>query len=119
MAYCSNCGTELSDAAPACPKCGHPRAVAAAPTARRTEGNAIASLILGILGLVACWGVLSIPAIILGNQAMAKIREDPTLEGEGMARAGIITGWVGVAVAAVIIAVVIFSITSGLRSTSF
>lgn len=112
MAYCSNCGTELSEAAPACPKCGHPRATAASPT-RRTEGSAVASLILGILGLLACPLILSIPAIILGNQAQTKIRNDPSLEGDGMARAGIILGWVGVGLAGLGIAVVVFLIAAG------
>jgi uncharacterized RDD family membrane protein YckC len=27
MAYCSNCGTQMSDQAPACPNCGHPTGV--------------------------------------------------------------------------------------------
>ena len=98
MAFCANCGTELSDEAPACPKCGHPRF---ATGARRTEGSAIAALVMGILGIVGCPLILSIPAIIVGNQARNKIREDPTLDGEGMARAGVILGWIGIGFAAV------------------
>lgn len=98
MAFCANCGTELSDEAPTCPKCGHPRF---ATSMRRTEGSAIAALVMGILGIVGCPLILSIPAIIVGNQARNKIRHDPTLEGEGMARAGVILGWIGIALFAV------------------
>lgn len=118
MAYCSNCGTEMSDAAPACPKCGHPRAGAAAP-GRRTEGSAVAALILGILGVISCPLILSIPAIIVGNQAQQKIRQDPSLDGEGMARAGVILGWVGVGIAAIAILAGIFLVAAGSRNVTF
>lgn len=94
MPYCSNCGTEMAASAVACPQCGHPRQIASAP--RPTEGNAIAALILGILGIVACPVVLSIPAIIVGTQARNKIKQNPELDGESMARVGVILGWIGV-----------------------
>jgi hypothetical protein len=105
VAFCSNCGTELSEQAPVCPKCGHPRL--SSQGLRRTEGSAIVALVLGILGIMACPLILSIPAVIVGNQARTKIREDPTLEGDGMARAGVILGWIGIglAVAGVVVAV--------------
>jgi hypothetical protein len=104
MAYCANCGTQLSDTATACPECGHPRAsgtpgpspTPAAGAVGRTEGTAIASLVLGITGFFVCPLIFHVVAIILGNQAQNRIRENPTLEGEGLAKAGIILGWVGV-----------------------
>lgn len=96
MAFCANCGREISDAAVACPHCGHPRGGVGPAVARRNEGRAVASLILGIAGLVVCPLVPSILAIIFGNQAREKIRADPSLEGEGMAKAGVILGWVGI-----------------------
>jgi len=108
MAFCANCGTEMSDQASACPKCGHPRVQAAAG---RTEGSAVAALVLGILGIMACPLILSIPAVIVGNQARAKIRQDPTLEGEPLARAGIILGWIGIGLAAVGIIAAILALT--------
>jgi uncharacterized membrane protein YvbJ len=100
MAYCENCGNDISDQAYACPKCGHPRASrgpAGATAARRTEGTAIASLVLGILGIVMCPLILSIAAIVLGSQAKAKIAAERGLEGEQLAKAGIVLGWIGVA----------------------
>lgn len=96
MAFCANCGTQLSDEARACPKCGHPRAGGGT----RTEGTAVVALVLGILGITACPLILSIAAVIVGSGARKKIRNDPTLEGDSLARAGVILGWVGIALAA-------------------
>jgi hypothetical protein len=67
-------------------------------------------LVLGILGIIACPVVLSIPAVIVGNQARAKIREDPTLAGDSMARAGIILGWIGIGLAALGIVIAIIAL---------
>jgi DNA-directed RNA polymerase subunit RPC12/RpoP len=104
MAYCSNCGTQISDQAVFCPNCGHtteakPRIVAGG---RRTEGTAIASLVLGIVGLVACPFVAGILAVVFGNQARSKIAADPTLDGEGMAKAGVVMGWIGIGISVLI-----------------
>ena|SRR5438874_13035663 len=59
---------------------------------RRTEGTATASLVLGIVGIIACPIICSVLAIIFGVQAKNKIRQDPSLQGEGMAQAGFILG---------------------------
>ena len=74
---------------------------AGAPTMAqtRTSGFAIASLVLGV-----CWiyWVGSILALIFGYQAKKEIRDNPArVKGSGMARAGIVLGWIGVATAAV------------------
>lgn len=98
MTYCTYCGSELPDDAPACPKCGHPRAGVAVGR-RRTDGNAVASLVLGILGVTFCPFIPSIIAVILGSQARAKIAQEPDLEGDPMAKAGVILGWVGIGLA--------------------
>jgi hypothetical protein len=113
MAFCVNCGNELSDQAPVCPRCGHPRA-AAQP--RRTEGLAIGALILGILGITSCPLIASIPAVILGSQARARIEQDPALEGEGIARAGVILGWIGIGLSVLFIAAFIAALVAGLGS---
>jgi competence protein ComGC len=67
----------------------------------RTSPLAIWSLVLGILGVVlllACIGPLfAIPAIICGHLAYSRVRQSGgVLKGEGMALAGLITGYVGV-----------------------
>jgi hypothetical protein len=118
MANCANCGSIVGEQAKFCPSCGAAQPTRpAGPTPpsmpgtqppvpagygggyapRRTEGSAIASLVLGIAGLVICPLVCSILAIIFGNQAKGKIAADPSLEGESMAKAGIVLGWIGVA----------------------
>jgi hypothetical protein len=65
--------------------------------AARTPGNATASLVLGILGLVFCPIVCSLLAIIFGRQARDQIERDPSLTGAGTANAGYILGIVGLA----------------------
>lgn len=104
MAVCPNCRATIADGSRFCPSCGAaqpagPPLPYQAPSyaPRRTEGTAIASLILGIAGLIICPVIPSIIAIVLGNQAKAKIAADPNLEGEGMAKAGVIMGWIGIA----------------------
>jgi hypothetical protein len=62
---------------------------------RRTDGLAIASLVLGIVGLVGCLVIAPILAIIFGLQAKTKISQNPALQGAGMAQAGFILGIVG------------------------
>lgn len=103
MPFCAECGTEIATGAPACPNCGRPQLVAT--TARRTDGQAVASLVLGIAGIVICPIVCSIIAIVLGNQAKARLAADPALEGEGLARAGVILGYVGLGVFGVMVLV--------------
>ncbi len=61
-----------------------------------TNGLAIAALILGLVGWVAC-GVGSVVAVILGFIAQSQIRESRGRQGgEGLAKAGIILGFVGI-----------------------
>lgn len=65
--------------------------------AQRTSGYAIASLILGIAGFFVIPIVPSILAVVFGQKAREELRRDPTLGGEGLATAGIVLGWVGIA----------------------
>lgn len=75
-----------------------------------TKNSSLAtwSLVLGILGValvMACVGPLfAIPAVICGHAACKRIkRSNGMLGGEGIAVAGLITGYVGLGVAVVII----------------
>lgn len=64
----------------------------------RTNGLAIASLVCGIIG---CFSVTAIVAIVLGFIARNQIRESGgTQQGDGMALAGIILGfvWIGLGI---------------------
>jgi len=82
----------------------------------QTSGKAIASLVLGIGGFLIIPIVLSVLAIILGRSAKREIAERPGLGGEGMATAGIVLGWCGVAV--VLVGIVFFLFVLGAASSS-
>ena len=80
-------------------------------TPRKTNGVAIASLIVSILGAfsLTCYGlggVLGLVGAILGHVARRRIRANGT-GGAGMALAGIIVGWVCTAIAVVSVAILI------------
>lgn len=64
----------------------------------QSSGLALASMILGICGIVLCLGPLAgIPAVICGHSAQAQIkRSGGTLTGAGMATAGLITGYISI-----------------------
>jgi uncharacterized membrane protein len=56
---------------------------------------AIASMVLGILWI---YWIGSIVALVLGYLALREIRQNPQrIEGRGLAIAGIVLGWVGMA----------------------
>jgi hypothetical protein len=79
-----------------------PYAVAAGP---RTNTMAILSL---VLSLVSC-GVGSIAAVILGHMAKRQIAESGGMEtGEGLATAGLIIGYIGLALT--VVGVVVWAI---------
>ena len=73
-----------------------PQAPQAAP-----DGNAIASLILGIAGVTVFPFIAGVLAVILGRASIgdAYTRGE---RGSAMATAGVILGWIGVAVAVVL-----------------
>jgi len=62
---------------------------------RRTDRKAIASLVLGVLGLLVLPIVFSVLAIVLGGLSVRATRRDPALGGRGLAIAGIVLGIVG------------------------
>ena len=67
------------------------------PQTPKNNGMAITALILGIVGLF-CW-IGSIPAVIFGYLGRRQIKESGgTQTGDGMAMAGIVMGWIGVAI---------------------
>ncbi len=72
------------------------------PPMPQTHTMAIVSLIFGILGLVqVCPGIGSIIAVVTGNMAQGDIRRNPGMySGDGLAKGGIILGWVGIALVA-------------------
>ena len=81
------------------------------PTALRptTHVLAIVSLVLSILGLLPILPVVgAIGGIVTGMIARKEIRARQDLyTGEGMARAGIILGWIGLVVAVVLVCLIL------------
>jgi hypothetical protein len=71
-------------------------------SAQQTHTLAIVSLIFGILGLVGiCPGLGSIVAVITGGMAQREIQSDPVrFTGDGLAKAGLILGWIGIGLVA-------------------
>ena len=64
-----------------------------------SNGKAIASLVLGIFGIFSLPIISSIVALVLGIQARREIAASGGWQtGDSMARAGIILGWVGIAI---------------------
>lgn len=76
------------------------------------NGLAIASLVLGILGIIPCfWNMfLSIIALVLGITAVRKVNAGTASpDGKGMAIAGIVLGGLGTALFLLLLVVVVAS----------
>lgn len=113
--YCANCGAPLAEGASFCANCGAPAPGAVrAPATGPTNGKAVASLVCGIGGLVLLPLVLSILALVFGYQARREIEERGE-SGSGLATAGIVLGWVGIAV--FVIGILFFITTIAVFST--
>jgi len=104
--FCTSCGSENTEAAQFCKKCGaklSPDNIQ--PTEQqssehiivsKTSGKAIASLVLSLLWL---YGIGSILAIILGHMARTDVENSKgRLTGGGIALAGLIIGYISLAV---------------------
>jgi hypothetical protein len=76
-----------------------------------THTLAIVSLVLSILGLIGILPLVgSIGGIVSGRIAQQEIAQNPHLHGgDGMARAGVILGWIGVAMAVLGLCIVILA----------
>src|SRR5438034_9879767 len=74
------------------------------PIQPKNSGLAIWSLVLGILSLTCFYLFTGIPAVICGHIAHSRIkRSGGALEGSGLALAGLITGYIGIALSVVIV----------------
>jgi hypothetical protein len=73
-------------------------------TQKKTAGIAVVSLVLGILGLTCLGPFGAIPAVVCGHVGLSRIRKsDGVLQGDGLALAGMIIGYVGIGLMVVMI----------------
>ena len=75
----------------------------------KTDGGAIASMVLGIASFVLCLSFLAgIPAIILGHISRSKIKKSMgRLQGDGLALTGLILGYISLLAIPIIAAIAI------------
>ncbi len=77
-----------------------------------TPGNAIASLILGIVSIVLCPIITAVVGLVLGYNAKREIdNSGGRLGGRGVAVGGIVTSWIGLVLWGLpILGVIVFSV---------
>lgn len=87
---------------------------------RPTDGMAVASLVTSIAGFLVCVGLPGVVGALLGHSARRRIRQTGA-DGDGMALAGIIIGWIGfglgIALVIFYVAIIAFAITVGSTTT--
>jgi threonine/homoserine/homoserine lactone efflux protein len=77
----------------------YPPAPPTVAASSRTSGLAIASLVLGIVWV---YWIGSILAVIFAHIALRNMKRDPSVGGKGMAIAGLVLGYVGVGILALL-----------------
>ena len=75
------------------------------PPPGRQNGVATAALVFGLTAPLV-WGLGAVPAVILGHKARAQIRRTGE-QGEGVATAGLVLGWLWIALGALIMLFVV------------
>ena len=78
------------------------------PPVTSTNGLAIASMVLGIIWI---YWLGSLLAIVFGHVALSQIKRNPYQTGRGMAIAGLVLGYVGLATLTLVI--VLVAVTAG------
>jgi hypothetical protein len=121
---CGKCGALVPENTRYCQKCGWlvapPQDVSATPPsvsgdiASTTSGKAIGSLIAGIFSFIF---PAAIVAIILGHISLSDIRKSAgRLKGKGMATAGLVFGYLGIASIPIVLIVAAIAIPNLLRA---
>jgi hypothetical protein len=91
---CPHCRLQIDEGSMLCPFCGKglvsPDGIYRGP--QTTAPGAVASLVLGILGIFVCGLIFGIMAIQKANEAKELIENDPSLSGGGIATAGKVMG---------------------------
>jgi hypothetical protein len=117
---CTNCRGNLADFVTICPYCGVAQPVVQTAMAQpewgvapQNSNKALASLICGVLFLFV---PASIAAVILGHFALVDIKRSAgRLAGHGMAVAGLVMGYLGIAITAMFTIAIVFAVRTTLR----
>jgi uncharacterized protein DUF4190 len=84
----------------------------------RTSGFAIASLICSLLTFVGLWFVAPILGVIFGHLAINEIKKsNGMVEGQGMAVAGLIVGYIGLGLSLLCIGFYVLVLTTSLLTS--
>ena len=76
-------------------------------------GSATAALILGICAIVLCWPICGPLAVVYGNKAKNEIaRSNGNLTGGGLATAGLIMGWIGIAFTVLLVVLILIGLAA-------
>jgi hypothetical protein len=105
--YCQRCGSPVPQLI------NQPQLLTALPLqpSVKTNGMAIASLVLGIVGLVTFFWLGAIPlilSIIFGGIVLGQVKKNPDMKGKGMAVAGLVLGIVGLVLVILYVLLVVF-----------
>ena len=116
--FCGNCGQALGTETSATSPSAYPPMPPGVPLPdARTDGKAVASLILGILGVTIFTVFAGLPAIILGHISYSNIKKSMgRLKGSGMAIAGLVMGYLSVVSIPLILIIAAIAIPNLLRS---
>ncbi|WP_460753550.1 DUF4190 domain-containing protein [Myceligenerans cantabricum] len=78
------------------------------------------AMVLGIVSIVMCGFFAGIPAVVVGAKARRAVREGEA-DNDGMALAGVITGWIGTGLSVLLIVfyVVVFSLAVSQGDASY
>jgi hypothetical protein len=116
--FCAGCGNSLSEADTFCPICGRNLCATSATPALdpaiafglspETSGKAIFSFVCGIFCL---FPPTAIVAVIFGHLSLSEIRRSAgRLAGKGLAITGLVLGYAGVALTAVLVIMIVVAI---------
>lgn len=113
MKQCTNCRGNLADFVATCPYCGVAQPVPQVAMAQpgwgappQNSNKAIASLVCGVLFMCA---PASIAAVVLGHLALIDIKRTAGhMAGKGMAIAGLVMGYLGIALTTIYIVFMVF-----------
>lgn len=120
MKQCTNCRGNLADFVTVCPYCHVAQPVPQAGPSQQqwdptpqSSNKALASLICGLLFLCA---PASIAAVVLGHLALVDIKRSAgRMSGQGLAIAGLVMGYLGIALIAIYMVVMMFAVRNAMR----